>query len=113
MKSHRGAKRPRGKAEKRSSRRSARRREKRTGYWSEKPNFQAPGASGKQFLRTFLRERDGGCCYICNKALVFDNIKHPLFATLDHIIPKCKGGPLVPWNLKLACKACNNARGAP
>lgn len=35
------------------------------------------------------------------------------FATLEHLIPKSHGGRNVKGNLVLACRRCNNDRGAP
>lgn len=30
--------------------------------------------------------------------------------TIDHVIPRSKGGPNAQWNLRVACKACNKAK---
>ena len=32
-------------------------------------------------------------------------------ATLDHIVPRCQGGPNEPWNLVMSCQRCNTAKG--
>lgn len=31
--------------------------------------------------------------------------------TIDHIVPKSKGGPLAPWNLAVLCSDCNEEKG--
>jgi 5-methylcytosine-specific restriction endonuclease McrA len=44
------------------------------------------------------------CCF-CKKDLTIDT------ATLEHIIPKSKKGPLELYNLNISCGECNNKRG--
>ena len=34
-------------------------------------------------------------------------------ATVEHLIPKSRGGPDAKWNLAVACNDCNSRRGAP
>lgn len=55
-------------------------------------------------LRAMLVKRFGRCCQICSKPLVAGEM------TLDHIIPKCRGGSNTIENLRIACAPCNNAR---
>ena len=58
--------------------------------------------------------RDGGRCVYCGV-----EARRPGrgvrrasdLATLDHVVPRSRGGPLRADNLVLACQACNNARG--
>lgn len=52
-----------------------------------------------------LMARDGTACWICGIELTIDT------ATLDHIIPRSKGGTFALHNLRLACSPCNNKRG--
>lgn len=47
--------------------------------------------------------RDGGACVYCGSA------DHP---TLDHIVPRSRGGLDKPENLTLACRSCNSKKGA-
>jgi 5-methylcytosine-specific restriction endonuclease McrA len=44
-------------------------------------------------------------CWMCGNVLSFND------ATVDHIRPKSKGGRNSAENYKLACRACNEARG--
>jgi 5-methylcytosine-specific restriction endonuclease McrA len=58
--------------------------------------------------------RDGGRCVYCGVAtrrLAKGLSRAPDLATLDHVVPRSKGGPLNRDNLVLACQACNNERG--
>jgi len=48
----------------------------------------------------------GGICYICYKALPFDEME------FDHVIPASLGGPPVRWNLKPVHKECNAKKAA-
>src|SRR4051794_20739979 len=52
-------------------------------------------------------ERDGARCIWCGRALVAADPE----ATLDHLIPRLKGGPTWPENELAACRSCNGARG--
>lgn len=53
-------------------------------------------------LRRKLRERDGDQCWFCGRVLGGD-------CTLEHLMPKSKGGPNAADNYALAHKACNHA----
>ena len=59
--------------------------------------------SGKwKKLRVTILDRDGWQCAICHKPA----------HTVDHIIPRVKGGPM--WtesNLQSLCKSCNSSKG--
>lgn len=70
--------------------------------------------SGKRATkRNQLRMRDGDNCWICGEPMRFapGNGLDPEFATLDHVIPKSRGGTAALSNLKLAHGRCNLARG--
>ncbi|NDB62080.1 HNH endonuclease [bacterium] len=59
--------------------------------------------SGKwKKLRIQILDRDGWQCAICHRPA----------HTVDHIIPRVKGGPM--WtesNLQSLCKSCNSSKG--
>lgn len=46
-----------------------------------------------------------GRCSYCGKRIGV------LSCTIDHAIPKCKGGTRAGGNARLACKKCNSAKG--
>lgn len=54
-----------------------------------------------------LRQRDGYHCWYCK--LPFVNV---LSVTVDHVIPRSKGGRHNLENLRLACKVCNERKGS-
>lgn len=56
--------------------------------------------------REVLWRRQKGICKFCNKPMSLDKGRHN-FATIDHVIPKSKGGPNARWNLALGCRKCN------
>lgn len=61
--------------------------------------------SRKEIVR-FLVRRDGNRCFICKRPFTH---KHP--PTIDHWIPKSRGGTWHITNLRLAHKRCNNVKG--
>lgn len=64
--------------------------------------------------RATLRALYGDNCYLCGMTMLFnprDNAS-PLYATLEHIIPRSQGGGKTWDNIKLACRACNNDKKA-
>jgi CRISPR/Cas system Type II protein with McrA/HNH and RuvC-like nuclease domain len=50
-------------------------------------------------------ERDGGYCFYCNAKLGWNN------KTVDHVIPRSKGGSNRAWNIVLSCFGCNQSKG--
>lgn len=59
-----------------------------------------------------LWAREGGKCAYCGRITLLSGCpSNPQRATLDHFIPKSKGGPSTWSNLLLACFACNQAKG--
>jgi 5-methylcytosine-specific restriction endonuclease McrA len=56
-------------------------------------------------MRVRIIERDGATCYMCGRKLPFEEI------TLEHVIPRSRGGETVESNLKVACEPCNNRKG--
>lgn len=69
--------------------------------------FRGPGTIIIQYTTKYLRpkvyERDGYRCVYCGHSDV------PL--SLDHVVPRSKGGLTVPSNLVTACIPCNRAKG--
>lgn len=59
--------------------------------------------SPEQLKKTVL-VRAGGLCEYCKSPA---NISSQAFS-MDHIIPKSKGGKTEPGNLALSCQGCNN-----
>lgn len=60
-------------------------------------------------LRSFIKERDGYTCCICQNTTE----KEPnLLLEIDHIIPLSKGGMTEEDNLQTLCWKCNRSKGA-
>ena len=57
------------------------------------------------FSRRNLFIRDRNTCQICGHRFKTDDL------TMDHVIPKSKGGKVTWKNIVLACQSCNNRRG--
>lgn len=55
----------------------------------------------KRNEKRYIYMRDGGICYFCGKELLFKQI------SLDHYLPKSKGGPDDTFNLVCSCRRCN------
>jgi 5-methylcytosine-specific restriction endonuclease McrA len=63
---------------------------------------RAIGSGKWKKLRITILDRDGWQCAICNRPA----------HTVDHIIPRVKGGDM--WasdNLQVLCKSCNSSKG--
>lgn len=54
--------------------------------------------------RIFIFRRDNGECSYCGVSLTIQTM------TLDHIIPKCKGGTDDKTNLTACCERCNSLK---
>jgi 5-methylcytosine-specific restriction endonuclease McrA len=59
----------------------------------------------RQVKRATFRDCGRRCVY-CGSALGIEN------ATLDHVIPLCRGGSHLPGNLVSACQPCNQLKGS-
>lgn len=60
-------------------------------------------------LRALILERDG---YRCRMPTVDGTPCNRPADTVDHIVPRARGGTDAPENLRAACKACNSSAGA-
>lgn len=65
-----------------------------------------------QAERSMLYERDNYTCWLCNKICdtTVDARTHDDSPTLDHVIPRSKGGTHARDNLRTACRRCNSIR---
>jgi len=63
-------------------------------------------------LRTKLRQTHGDTCPGCGGLMIFSGGEGGLHATVDHIVPKHKGGTSEYSNLRLLCGECNNIKGS-
>lgn len=54
--------------------------------------------------RAAILERDGGTCVWCGRE------PWPRDLTLEHLLPRSRGGHATPENLAPACRPCNRAR---
>jgi len=61
--------------------------------------------SVSRFRKRILFNRDDWSCQYCSKKLGWSNI------TIDHIIPKCRGGKTTWKNCVVCCKQCNKVKG--
>jgi 5-methylcytosine-specific restriction endonuclease McrA len=68
-------------------------------------NYKYIQVRSQMLTRKNILIRDGYTCAYCNKKLSYDAL------TLDHIVPKVKGG-LSTWeNLVACCSSCNHKKG--
>ena len=61
-----------------------------------------------------IRKRDGENCWLCGHRMEFRNPSQhagDLGASVDHVLPKNKGGKKELSNLRLAHRICNSLRG--
>ena len=68
----------------------------------------------KLSVRRRLRLRDGDGCHWCGRRLRDPETgrqARPDDATIDHVLPRSRGGGNLLSNLVLACPACNEERG--
>lgn len=63
------------------------------------------GGKKHKSKRRFLYEMQGGKCAYCDEPIELH------FATLDHVIPRVRGGSDEIDNLVVACKSCNLLKG--
>lgn len=59
-----------------------------------------------------IAERDGWSCWLCGGALDGDGpLNGPAAPTIDHVVPRSRGGRSDLSNLRLAHRRCNGRRG--
>lgn len=61
------------------------------------------------WLREDVLARDGLVCQYCERELVEDG-PWPYYPTLDHVIPRSRGGQTELENLVVACQPCNQRK---
>lgn len=60
-----------------------------------------------------LAERDGWTCWLCGGDIdPTATVSSPWRATIDHLVPRSRGGGHEPANLRLAHRRCNTRRGS-
>jgi hypothetical protein len=86
-------------------------------YTTVSSSFQVPATirlnfrvsvspSVSRFRKRILFNRDDWSCQYCGKKLGWGNL------TVDHILPKCRGGKTTWKNCVVCCKTCNKNKGA-
>lgn len=67
---------------------------------------------GPKAPRFKIADRDGWCCGLCGGHIPrVVRHGHPLYLTIDHIIPLAKGGEHSPSNVQAAHATCNYSKG--
>jgi hypothetical protein len=60
-----------------------------------------------------LADRDGAVCWLCgNDVDVAAPAAAPWAGSVDHVVPRARGGGHEPANLRLAHRTCNSRRGS-
>lgn len=71
---------------------------------------QPKKARAGRFRDRLSAEQNHRCCYCgvrTNEARSPDHV-----ATVEHVIPRSRGGPDAYWNLAMACQGCNSRRSS-
>lgn len=68
----------------------------------------------RRAFREKLRAAQNDRCHWCSRVMHFaiDKRASKLYATFDHVTPRCQGGSNALDNLVLACFKCNHRRGS-
>ena len=70
------------------------------------------GATIERFTKEEIFIRDSWRCKLCGKKLKPGaKFPHPLYPTIDHIVPLSKGGQHTRLNVQAACFICNSMKG--
>lgn len=67
-------------------------------------------AKEKRWARRTLMRKQVGLCALCGVQMCL-LAGDPTCATLDHVVPRSRGGTDAITNLQLACSRCNQAKG--
>ena len=59
-----------------------------------------------------VAERDDWVCWLCGADVDAEVVGTPWAASLDHVVPKARGGRNDAANLRLAHRRCNSRRGS-
>jgi hypothetical protein len=78
----------------------------RPGLARDTPVRNGPTTDAGSRARVILLERYGSVCQLCTREFPPDKL------TLDHIIPRARGGMNDIRNLQLACALCNTQKAA-
>ena len=66
----------------------------------------------EQVVRAVVFERDGWVCHLCGGTIDPGlRGRHPMAATIDHVVPLARGGRHSYGNVKAAHLRCNSSRG--
>ena len=66
----------------------------------------------KEWKEKLFVKQGGKCAYVrCTSRKRGDGTLRPEDLSVDHIRPRCQGGPDAKWNLQLLCKDCNSVKG--
>ena len=68
--------------------------------------------AGHKNVKAFVLDRDNWICHYCETDLVAYDEVFPDSATIDHVIPKSKGGSNEASNLVACCSSCNGLKGS-
>ena len=69
-------------------------------------------SSVKRRWKAEFMQDQSGLCYWCHRTMTLDDPRGGTFATFDHLKPRKHGGSSAKHNLVLACRQCNEGRGA-
>lgn len=78
-----------------------------SGAWVEGAGQRSIGFSYRA-----IHEREGWTCAYCGRGVSKTPPSESLLATVDHIVPRSRGGESSWLNLVCACKECNNRKAA-
>jgi 5-methylcytosine-specific restriction endonuclease McrA len=73
--------------------------------------LKRPRKRGSSALLQRLFDHALGVCAYCWRLTALTSGRGPLVATIDHVIPRSKGGGNARTNLTLACRHCNGMKG--